>query len=42
MRTGVIAQKLGMTRFFDEDGSAVPITVLSLEGCQVVGQRSQD
>ncbi|CAN5159956.1 50S ribosomal protein L3 [soil metagenome] len=42
MRTGVIAKKLGMTRFFDEAGTHVPVTVLSLEGCQVVGQRTQD
>ncbi len=42
MRTGVIAKKLGMARFFDEAGSHVPVTVLSLEGCQVVAQRTQD
>ena len=40
MRSGLIAQKLGMTRIFTEDGSHVPVTVLSLENCQVVGQRS--
>jgi len=39
MRTGVITQKLGMTRMFDPDGMHVPVTVLSLEGCQVVAQR---
>ena len=42
MRTGVIAKKLGMARFFDEAGVHVPVTVLSLEGCQVVGQRSAE
>ncbi|MBU1378124.1 MAG: 50S ribosomal protein L3 [Alphaproteobacteria bacterium] len=42
MRTGVIAKKLGMARFFDEVGAHVPVTVLSLEGCQVVAQRTQD
>ena len=42
MRTGVIAKKLGMTRFFDEAGGHVPVTVLSLDGCQVTGQRTQD
>jgi large subunit ribosomal protein L3 len=42
MRTGVIAKKLGMTRFFDEAGVHVPVTVLSLDGCQVTGQRTQD
>ncbi|MCI3131346.1 50S ribosomal protein L3 [Phenylobacterium aquaticum] len=42
MRTGVIAKKLGMARFFDEAGVHVPVTVLSLEGCQVTGQRTQE
>ncbi|MGF1605002.1 MAG: 50S ribosomal protein L3 [Rhodothalassiaceae bacterium] len=42
MRTGVIAKKLGMTRVFDETGRHVPVTVLALEQCQVVGQRTQD
>jgi large subunit ribosomal protein L3 len=42
MRTGVIAKKLGMTRFFDETGSHVPVTVLSLDGCQVVAQKTKD
>ncbi|HQN51688.1 MAG TPA: 50S ribosomal protein L3, partial [Phenylobacterium sp.] len=42
MRTGVIAKKLGMARFFDEAGSHVPVTVLSLEGCQVTGQRTSE
>jgi large subunit ribosomal protein L3 len=40
MRTGVIAKKLGMARFFDEAGAHVPVTVLSLDGCQVTGQRN--
>ncbi len=42
MRTGVIAKKLGMTRFFDEAGAHVPVTVLSLDGCQVTAQRTKD
>jgi len=42
MRTGVIAKKLGMARFFDEAGAQVPVTVLSLEGCQVVAHRTAD
>ncbi|MGH7025118.1 MAG: 50S ribosomal protein L3 [Caulobacteraceae bacterium] len=40
MRTGVIAKKLGMTRLFDEAGTHIPVTVLSLEGCQVTAQRT--
>ncbi|MDZ4363525.1 50S ribosomal protein L3 [Brevundimonas sp.] len=42
LRTGVIAKKLGMTRVFAEDGAHVPVTVLQLDGCQVVGQRTQE
>lgn len=38
-RPGVIAKKLGMTRVFDETGNHIPVTVLGLEGCQVVGLR---
>ena len=41
MRSGLIAQKLGMTRIFTEDGNHVPVTVLGLQNCQVVGQRTQ-
>ncbi|HLS58525.1 MAG TPA: 50S ribosomal protein L3 [Paracoccaceae bacterium] len=42
MRSGVIAKKLGMTRLFMEDGRQVPVTVLSLEGLQVVAQRTPE
>ena len=42
MRSGLIAQKLGMTRIFAEDGSHVPVTVLELQNCQVVGQRTAE
>lgn len=41
-RTGVLARKLGMTRVFSEAGQHVPVTVLSLDGCQVVGQRTDE
>lgn len=42
MRTGVITQKVGMTRLFMEDGRHVPVTVLKLDGCQVVSRRTRD
>ncbi len=42
MRSGVIAQKLGMTRVFTDAGEHVPVTVLKLDGCQVVAQRTMD
>ena len=42
MRTGLIAQKLGMTRIFTEDGSHVPVTVLKVDNCQVVAVRTAE
>jgi large subunit ribosomal protein L3 len=42
MRSGIIAKKLGMTRVFADDGAHVPVTVLALDGCQVVAQRTAD
>src|SRR5690242_8172021 len=42
MRTGVITQKVGMTRLFLEDGRHVPVTVLKLDGCQVVSTRTKE
>ncbi|OUS16245.1 50S ribosomal protein L3 [Rhodospirillales bacterium 47_12_T64] len=42
MRTGLIAQKLGMSRVFTEAGNDVPVTVLKLDSCQVVAVRTQD
>jgi len=42
MRTGVITQKLGMTRLFLEDGKHVPVTVLKLNKCQVVATRTSE
>src|SRR5262245_5648336 len=42
MRSGVIAQKLGMTRVFTDGGEHVPVTVLKLDNCQVVAHRTMD
>ena len=42
LRSGVIAKKVGMTRLFLEDGRQVPVTVLQLDGLQVVAQRTTD
>lgn len=42
MRTGLVAKKLGMTRVFNDKGHHVPVTVLQLEGCQVVAQRTME
>jgi large subunit ribosomal protein L3 len=42
MRTGLIAKKLGMTRVFTGEGNHVPVTVLRVDDCRVVAQRTQD
>lgn len=42
MRAGLIAKKLGMTRVFADDGQHVPVTVLKVENCQVVAQRTPE
>lgn len=42
MRTGMIAKKMGMSRIFTEDGGHVPVTVLKVDGNEVVAQRTAD
>ncbi len=42
MRSGVIAQKIGMTRLFTDAGEHVPVTVLRLGNCQVVAHRTKE
>ena len=42
MRSGVIAQKLGMTRIYNDAGEHVPVTVLLMENCQVVAQLTKE
>ena len=42
MRSGVIAQKVGMTRVYNDAGEHVPVTVLRMENCQVVAQRTPE
>lgn len=42
MRTGLIAQKLGMSRVFDANGKHVPVTLLKVEGCQVVAVQTKE
>ncbi|GGC54719.1 50S ribosomal protein L3 [Siccirubricoccus deserti] len=41
-RTGLIAKKLGMTRIFNDDGSAVPVTVLHLDEVRVIARRTTE
>ena len=42
MRSGVIAQKVGMTRVYNDAGEHIPVTVLRLDNVQVVAQRTVD
>ena len=42
MRTGLIAKKLGMTRVFDDTGNHLPFTLLQIDECQVVAQRTEE
>ena len=42
MRTGLIAQKLGMSRLFNEAGEHVPVTVLKVDNCRVGAVRTKE
>jgi large subunit ribosomal protein L3 len=42
MRTGIIASKLGMSRFLTEDGFHIPITLLHVDNCQVISIKTKD
>lgn len=42
MRSGIIAQKLGMTRIYNDAGDHIPVTVLRLENCQVIAQKTKE
>lgn len=42
MRTGLIAKKVGMTSVYTETGQETPVTVLQVENCQVVAQKTRE
>ncbi|MEN8236748.1 MAG: 50S ribosomal protein L3 [Pseudomonadota bacterium] len=42
MRTGVITEKVGMTRLLSEKGEHIPVTVLRVDDCEVVARRLQE
>ena len=42
MRTGGIARKIGMSRVFKDDGGHVPVTILEVDGCQVLAKRTTE
>lgn len=41
-RTGLIAEKLGMSSLFMEDGRALAVTLLKVDNLQVIGQRTEN
>jgi large subunit ribosomal protein L3 len=42
MRTGLIAQKVGMSRVFSDEGRHIPVTVLKVENCEVVAHITEE
>lgn len=42
MRTGLIAKKIGMTTTYSESGAQIPVTMLQVEHCQVVGKMTKE
>lgn len=42
MRTGLIAKKVGMTSLYLEGGVETAVTLLQVENCQVVAQKTQE
>lgn len=39
---GIIGKKIGMTRIFDQEGQAIPVTVIEAGPCPVVQVKTQD
>src|SRR5438105_5254685 len=39
---GLIGKKVGMTQVFDQDGNMVPVTVIDVSSCIVVGKRTAE
>jgi large subunit ribosomal protein L3 len=42
MRVGLIAEKLGMTQLFDDNGVQIPVTVLRVGQCTVVALKTKE
>ena len=40
MRSGLVAKKLGMTRVFTETGEHIPVTIVQVDDCQVIGHKT--
>ena len=39
---GIIGKKVGMTQVFTAEGNAVPVTVIDVTSCEVVGKRTME
>ncbi|EKE09118.1 MAG: hypothetical protein ACD_16C00213G0041 [uncultured bacterium] len=42
MRTGLIAEKVGMSRLLTEKGEHIPITLLKVDNCQVIATKTAE
>ncbi|PCJ59902.1 MAG: 50S ribosomal protein L3 [Rhodospirillaceae bacterium] len=42
MRTGLLAEKLGMTRLLTEGGEHIPVTVLKVDRCEVIATKTKE
>jgi large subunit ribosomal protein L3 len=42
MKKGILGKKIGMTQIFDENGFAIPVTVIKAGPCSVVQKKSFD
>ena len=42
MRTGLVTKKLGMSAVFDKQGRRIPVTLLKVDDCMIVGHRSPE
>ncbi len=42
MRTGLVGVKVGMSCVFDEKGRRIPLTLIHVEGCQVVSHKTEE
>ena len=40
MRSGLVGKKLGMTRIFTEKGEHIPVTVVQVDDCQIIGHKT--
>jgi len=40
MRTGLIAEKIGMSRIYNEKGVFIPVTILQVKDCKIVGHKT--